>query len=145
MNNIIAFLAIMAANSSYDTSTIPKKQIHCMATAVYHEARGESITGQSAVAHSILNRVALKRFPDTPCEVVYQPAQFSYIETANPDTTSPAWYYAIESAVFAYVGITADPTNGADHYYNPAKASPKWASKMIKLASIGQHEFLKHK
>ena len=51
----------------------------CLQLAIYHEARGEPELGQIAVAQVILNRVSSEPFPDTPCGVVYQPRQFSFI------------------------------------------------------------------
>ena len=51
----------------------------CLALAVYHEARGEPLIGQKAVAEVVMNRVASDRFPDTICGVVMQPKQFSFV------------------------------------------------------------------
>ncbi len=45
---------------------------HCLAEALYFEARGESVKGQFAVAEVILNRVASRRFPNSVCGVVHQ-------------------------------------------------------------------------
>ena len=53
----------------------------CLALAVYHEARGEPLIGQKAVAEVVMNRVASDRFPDTICGVVMQPKQFSFVST----------------------------------------------------------------
>lgn len=50
-----------------------------LANVIYHEARGESRTGQAAVAYVVLNRVADKRFPNTVKEVIWQRNQFSGI------------------------------------------------------------------
>lgn len=50
---------------------IDMKQLVCMATNIFHEASGESIMGQAAVAHVVLNRVR-HGFAKTPCAVVYQ-------------------------------------------------------------------------
>ena len=50
-----------------------------LANAIFHEARGESLRGQVAVAHVILNRVKDGRFPNTIKGVIWQPRQFSGI------------------------------------------------------------------
>lgn len=47
-------------------------QQDCLATAIYFEARGETLEGQAAVAQVILNRVRNPAYPDTICDVVYQ-------------------------------------------------------------------------
>ena len=44
----------------------------CLAMAVYHEARDQSIAGQVAVAQVVMNRVESDHFPDDICSVVYQ-------------------------------------------------------------------------
>ena len=51
----------------------------CLSLALYHEARGEPLNGQRAVAEVIMNRVESNRFPDTICGVVMQPNQFSFV------------------------------------------------------------------
>ncbi len=51
----------------------------CLALAIYHESRGESIAGQFAVGIVINNRVKSKRFPDNVCDVVRQKGQFSFV------------------------------------------------------------------
>ena len=52
--------------------------LRCLTEALYHEARGESVKGQRAVAEVILNRVDHPAFPKSVCGVVNQPSQFSY-------------------------------------------------------------------
>lgn len=47
-------------------------EISCLATNIYHEARGEPIIGQVSVGFVTLNRVKSKRFPNTVCEVITQ-------------------------------------------------------------------------
>ena len=50
----------------------------CIATAVYFEARSESIDGQLLVAETIINRALDPRWPSEPCDVVKQRNQFSF-------------------------------------------------------------------
>src|SRR4051812_15099201 len=67
------------------------EQANCIATAVYFEARGESVEGQLAVARVIMNRAASGQYPTGWCEVVKQPAQFSFVHHGvmpNPDFAS---------------------------------------------------------
>ena len=59
------------------------EQAHCIAVAVYHEARGESLEGQLAVARVIMNRAASGKYPPSWCGTVKQPWQFSFV---NPRT-----------------------------------------------------------
>jgi N-acetylmuramoyl-L-alanine amidase len=45
---------------------------------IHHEAKGESLEGQIAVANVVLNRVKSNKFPNTVCGVVKQRGQFSW-------------------------------------------------------------------
>jgi len=49
-----------------------ERQTHCMAQAIYHEARAEPPQGQAAVGYVVMNRLRDIRFPSTVCGVVYQ-------------------------------------------------------------------------
>jgi spore germination cell wall hydrolase CwlJ-like protein len=55
-----------------------QESIKCLTDTIYHEARGESLAGQKAVAMTVINRVKHPEFPDSICSVVYQPKQFSW-------------------------------------------------------------------
>ena len=135
MIKIIAMLAAIGAND------IPRKEVNCLATAVWHEARGESVAGQMAVAHVIMNRVRSERYPDTVCEVVYQPYQFSHIQRAKPDRNSQMWEAVVQEAVFAYADYTLDITYGATHYYAHDLVLPDWATVKRTSTIIGGHTF----
>jgi hypothetical protein len=50
-------------------------QEHCLALALYWEARAEGPHGMLAVASVVLNRVRHPQFPDTVCEVVKEGAR----------------------------------------------------------------------
>jgi hypothetical protein len=60
------------------------RDLDCLTQAVYYEARGETPSGQAAVAQVVLNRVRHPAFPKTICGVVFQRAdhrggcQFSF-------------------------------------------------------------------
>lgn len=120
------------------------KDLSCVATAVYHEARGESEEGQIAVAYTILNRIGSPDFPDTPCAVVYQRKpveQFSGIHQARPDRLSDAWKRAQDIAQRVFARAANDPTKGARFYYNPRLApAPAWARTYVR-AVVDNHVF----
>lgn len=48
------------------------EDVYILACLVYHEARGESFEGQTAVVEVVLNRMLSDYFPDTVEEVVFQ-------------------------------------------------------------------------
>ena len=63
---------------SPDVLSITAASILCLSSVIHHEAQGESFEGQVAVASVVLNRVESHRFPNTVCEVLKQPKQFSW-------------------------------------------------------------------
>lgn len=77
------------------TDEAKRRDVACLAMAVYYESRGESLKGQRAVASVVMNRVRSPRFPDTVCEVIFQPHQFSFIRFQPLRPSGPSWEQAI--------------------------------------------------
>lgn len=77
---------------------VSESELTCMAMAIYHEARGESERGQSAVAWVIVNRVNHPKFPKTICGVVHEPTkkacQFSWYCDGKSDIPRDLTSYA---------------------------------------------------
>lgn len=141
MFKLIALITMFSGASGIED--INRQDIYCLSHAVYHEAGAEPIEGQIAVAHVVLNRVRDSRYPDSVCEVVYQPYQFTGLYRQN---FKFGWYQesAVEAALMAYTGLVEDPTGGAINYYawsgpNALKQDP-WP-EMTVLADIGNHRF----
>ncbi len=84
----------LEARAEVVSNSAPSKQIHCLATAIYYEARGESLQGQRAVASVVINRVNSPRFPKSPCAVLYQKGQFSFIGKGYSAPRGQAWINA---------------------------------------------------
>jgi spore germination cell wall hydrolase CwlJ-like protein len=105
--------------------------MHCVAQAVYAEAKSESALGQRAVAHVIINRTKQSKFPKTLCEVVKQPGQFVY-KTGH----GPTWYKIIQIVI----NPGPDPTGGA-LYFKARYSTAKWSRRFV--AIIGNHLFYK--
>jgi spore germination cell wall hydrolase CwlJ-like protein len=121
-------------------------QWQCLKTALYFEARGETLEGQFAVAEVILNRVDSGRYPQSVCGVVQQSGggscQFSY----NCDGLSDVMRdqgAADRAGRIARVMLDGAPrslTEGATHFHTRAVA-PHWADRFARTASIGAHLF----
>jgi spore germination cell wall hydrolase CwlJ-like protein len=117
----------------------------CIAIAIYHEARGEPLDGQLAVAEVIMNRAASGRYPATWCEVVKQPWQFSFV---NPRTgrvpsvnkASASWAYA-QALTRIAVGGLADALPGDVLWYHADYVAPSWGRRLAKVDKIGAHIF----
>ena len=121
-----------SSGSSYNNN-----DLYLLAKLVHSEARGESYTGQVAVAAVVLNRVDDSRFPNTIAGVIYQPWAFTAINDGQfnlePNQTA---YQAARDAMNGW-----DPTYGAVYYYNPRTATSSWIRSTKTVTVIGQHIF----
>ena len=117
-----------------------REQLYCGAQNIYHESRGESSWGQIAVANVVRNRVASEHYPNTICEVVWQPKQFSWTDDGISD--EPKNRKALLKAVwFNLISSMMDKSKGATHYYAHNKVDPFWAKVMVVTTVIGNHTF----
>ncbi len=114
------------------------KAVTCLATNVYHEARGEPFEGQIEVARVVMNRVADNRWPDSVCGVVWQPYQFSWTEDNRSDATPDRLAYdrAHDAALYAM----QHPKGNATHYHTTT-VHPYWADALTRVDTIGNHIF----
>ena len=115
----------------------------CMAVAVYHESRGESIAGQRAVASVVLQRTLVpERWGSRPCEVV-RPVQFSFMTgrwTYPSIREGKPWETALRVALTIMLQGPDPEIMGADHYHTP-QVFPQWRHAMNMVARIGNHNF----
>ena len=118
----------------------------CLKTALYFEARGETVKGQFAVAEVILNRVDSPRYPATVCGVVGQGGgggcQFSFICDGAKNTMADPEAAATAGRIARLMldGAPRTLTGGATYFHNRA-VWPTWASRFPQTASIGGHLF----
>ena len=119
------------------------QEANCLATAVYFEARGESVDGQLAVARVVMNRAASGQYPTTLCGVVKQPAQFSFVRHGRfprINTSSTAWARAQGVARLAMANVV--PSVGTDVlWYHANYVSPSWGRRLNMAQKIGAHIF----
>jgi spore germination cell wall hydrolase CwlJ-like protein len=123
-------------------------EFHCLAEALYFEARGETIKGQFAVAEVIRNRVKSSRFPNSYCGVINQgtgkkhQCQFSYTCDGHPEVVAePAAFATVAKVARATIdGKSPDITNGATFYHTTA-VRPSWSRKFTNTARFGVHLF----
>ena len=132
---------------------VAEKQLWCLATAIYFEARGESYRGQVAVAQVVLNRVKDYRYPDTICAVVFQnqhrrnACQFSFACDGIPEVVNDrkSWAQAEEIAKKVTQGQLYLTEVGDATHYHATYVRPAWAPRMNKVTQIGLHVFYKFK
>ncbi len=116
---------------------------NCLATAVYFEARGESLEGQLAVAHVVMNRAASGRYPPDWCSVVKQPAQFSFVrhgQFPQADTNCDAWRRAEAIAELAVANIVPSVAQNV-LWYHADYVAPSWRNNLQEVEQIGAHIF----
>ena len=124
------------------------KEAHCLAEAVYYEARSETKSGQRAVAEVILNRVKNKHFPDTVCGVVYEGSerstgcQFTFTCDGSMEKAprGKAWDRSVKVAEFMLSGGHTPITNKATHYHT-VEVNPAWSNTMRMTRQVGTHVF----
>jgi spore germination cell wall hydrolase CwlJ-like protein len=117
--------------------------LKCLAQAVYFEARGEPIEGQLAVAEVVINRARSGLYPDNYCDVVTQPAQFSFVRHGQipaADETSAAWQRAEAIAEIAQQNLWQSKASDA-LYFHATYVRPSWAHQKVQLAQIDTHIF----
>ena len=130
--------------------------IVCLALNVYHEARDQPFIGQVAVAQVVMNRVYDDRYPNHPCEVVFQGptyswkpdfpvrhrCQFSWYCDGKSDKVydEDAYRQALTIAHGVYYDDLDDFVEGATHYH-ATYVLPEWAESKTPVVQIGQHMF----
>jgi hypothetical protein len=118
-------------------------QANCIAVAVYHEARGESLEGQMAVAKVIMNRAASGKYPTSWCGVVKQPWQFSFVRQGRfpfVDQGSDAWRKALGVTRLAVANaVQSVPSDCL--WYHADYVAPSWGRSLTRVNKIGAHIF----
>ncbi len=126
---------------------------HCLAQAIYFEARSEPEAGQSAVAQVVLNRMVSGNYPSTICGVVFQnrsrrhACQFSFTcdGKALRVRDAQSWAQASRVADEALAGKSWLADIAGATYYHADYVRPRWARGMKKLDVIGKHIFYRLK
>lgn len=128
---------LVAAQPSAD---LPR-ELECLASAIYFEAKSETLEGQLAVGRVIVNRSRSGRFPGSYCGVVFQHAQFSFVRGKAMPTvnrSSRGWKNAAAIARIAHDGSWQSAAEGA-LYFHAARVSPGW--NLTRIARVDSHIF----
>ncbi len=115
--------------------------LKCLADNIYHEARGEPVEGQIAVAQVTLNRARLQS--KSICAIVYQPGQFSWVGKAKEVArNSPIWVDAKLIALGVLRGhYFITELAKATFYHATYIRPPYWARTKEVIIEIGRHRF----
>lgn len=117
------------------------EELHCLAATVYFESRSESLVGQLAVAHVVINRAESGRFPRSLCGVVHQKSQFSFVRAGRMPaikTGGQQWRNAVAIAQIARADAWKNQAPGA-LFFHATHVSPGW--NRPRVAQIDNHIF----
>lgn len=117
---------------------------HCLVSAIYFEARGESLEGQLAVAEVVLNRARSGRYPATWCGVVVQRSQFSFVRGGRipaANRASEAWRRAVAIARIAATRAHDRLLPENTLWYHANYVRPSWGRRLDRSGRIGAHIF----
>mgnify|MGYP000894812012 CR=1 FL=1 len=133
--------SLAALVSSAGGSMNMDEETRCLASAVFFEARSESLSGQLAVAHVVINRARSGRFARSLCGVVKQRGQFSFVRGGVIPAISASsrdWREAAAIAQIALANSWENPVQGA-LFFHARRVSPGW--KLKRVAAIDNHIF----
>ena len=131
-------------------------QKHCLAEAMYFEARNQGWKGMLAVGIVIKNRVASPRYPSNICSVVRQgkywkgnpvrdKCQFSYYCDGKHERPAEkqAWKEASDIAgLLVSTDLVVEGLEDATHYHCTT-VKPSWTTGLVLLQRVGDHKFYK--
>lgn len=134
--------SLAALVDRYRVSDAPvDAETRCLATAIFYEARGESLRGKLAVGDVIVSRAGSGRFPASLCGVVTQRGQFSFVRggvmpSVNEDHRM--WHESLAVARIAIDEAWDSPAEGA-LFFHASRVSPRWGKTQI--AQVDNHVF----
>lgn len=124
-----------------------KIDVFCLAKNIFHEAGIEDPIGKYAVAQVTLNRVKSKKYPNTICDVVMDPFQFSWANNRKIRWTHPKGVSWEEAKIIAEdVIFNGTRVKGLEDalYYHADYVKPHWKKPEAKIVKLGTHIFYSH-
>ena len=130
------------------------EEVDILARTIFGEARGETLSGQEAIASVVLNRVAIAQkrkgywWGSSIIEVCKKPYQFScwnpkdnnYQLLIKDLSSDKSFSVCCRIAKRAIGGVLPDRTLGATHYH-VRNLRPRWSIGKIPCTEIGNHIF----
>lgn len=135
--------------------SIQQKELLCLATTIWYEARSESYKAKQAVAKVVLNRVKHKSYPNSICKVVKQRKQFSWYKNTPEnhkrfngviDDLNHLDYLAYQEAKIIASRMVLThfrhlPELNNSLYFLTKGYNTVWSKKLKRKAVIGNLEF----
>lgn len=147
----VTFMGLWQSSKNRGKYKMGMNDAQTLAYVLFSETK--DIEDAKNIANVIINRTKRpERFGSTIEEVIYQPKQFSGVGSNEwnkvvngklTDKEADIYKQMIQVAYQAVMGKLEDTTDGADHYFNPKIAQPKWAAKMKKTTENKYHTYYK--
>lgn len=142
---LLVIILIIYSPSAY--SDTQEQEVECLALNIYHEAKGEPLTGQIMVGVVVSNRVHHKSFPETFCGVIKQYKQFSWYWDGKSDRVRNLISYKKSKRVAQYIYFKhmegTLPKYGNLLHYHADYVEPYWSTSMSREFKLGRHIFYK--
>lgn len=136
---VLGMLLSFGATAREDYSLLSQKQARCIARNVYFEANGTSPTDYKLVTSAVLTRAKLSGL--TPCQVIYQPAQFSWVGKKRESAKATERINELIPDIYRYADMWSNnKIPDVTHFHNK-KVKPVWAKKLIKVHDTGHHKY----
>lgn len=122
----------------------------CLALMVFHEAGNQSTKGKLATLEVVQNRIDSGKYPKTPCGVIKQKSQFSWVNSSNralnkvPSGVSrnklvkKQWEDS-QAAAKQFLSSRTNYTKGAT-YFNTLRLGVRYKTN-VTSTRIGNHVF----
>lgn len=118
-----------------------EREISCLMSVAYHEARGEPREGKVAVVEVVLARRDSDRWPSTACGVIAQRSQFSFVRRGHiPDVPSSS-EQGLRSLVLDVLSGRASSSARGATFFHATYAKPSWRHRLRHVSRIGRHLF----
>jgi spore germination cell wall hydrolase CwlJ-like protein len=142
---ILLLIAAIASHNQHVKAEQAEKfaERHCLAQALYYEARGEGERGQEAVAEVIRHRARSGDHPNSICGVVHEPHQFSFLYDGSMrrKLDLQAWEAANTLAARILRGEVVTEITRRATFYHTIDVTPYWAATLVRTAQVGNHIF----
>jgi len=122
---------------------VHKTDLNCLAQNIYHEARGEPIEGQIAVALVVTNRVISGLFQNTICGVVYAKEQFSWTQDSTKTIVDAKAFKVAKEIAAGVLDQSIHLPDFTALYFHNKTVRPQWRKTKLLVAQIGNHVFYK--
>lgn len=132
-----------SASDRDEVATIySRSEIRCLARAIWHEARGEPLAGQIAVAEVIIARSKDRRWRGDLCRTIRMPHQFSFVRNGRtlPIRDAKGAQRMMDLARAVATNTMSSPARGS-LFYHATSVKPIWRHGLERTVRIENHVF----